>query len=306
MKATQQALLFALAACAAAVLYGCGSSGVTSVAGPTATRCQASITNSSPSFAAAGGTGTLAISVSRECAWTASTDASWIAITAGASGQGDGTVNYRVAANGDATTRRATIAVGDQGADIGQAAAACAFRISSPSNDLSATGDRAVLDVRTQNACAWQARTDAAWASVEPDAGTGEGQITVIVAANAGTARAVTIAIADTQVSLRQSSMPANPSPPPAPAPPPPPPPPPAPVPVPVDVSGKVEAAGGACPNLQFTVKGYLVKTSAATSFAGGPCKDVKNDKQVDVRGTTPDAATKIVTATAVTLEGKK
>ncbi|MGA2435094.1 MAG: BACON domain-containing protein [Bryobacteraceae bacterium] len=50
------------------------------------------------SFIAAGGTGTVDVTASA-CSWTASSNKSWITITSGASGSGDGTVGFTVAAN---------------------------------------------------------------------------------------------------------------------------------------------------------------------------------------------------------------
>ena len=65
------------------------------------------MTNSAASFGATGGTGEVKVSVARECAWSASSQAAWVEITAGREGQGDGTVSYRVAPNVDPLTRKA-------------------------------------------------------------------------------------------------------------------------------------------------------------------------------------------------------
>lgn len=42
----------------------------------------------------------------------------------------------------------------------------------------------------------------------------------------------------------------------------------------------------GTCPALTFTLSGHVVRTSASTAFAGGPCKDLKNDTRISVHGT--------------------
>jgi hypothetical protein len=127
-----------LAIVAAAAAYGCGSSAVTSVAGPSAARCQLSMTDTSSTFPPAGGTGSVSISVARECAWSAASQGGWIEITSAKEGQGDGTVAYRVVANGDPVTRRGAIVAGDQRVDIGQAGAPCEFTVSAPSRPLAA------------------------------------------------------------------------------------------------------------------------------------------------------------------------
>ncbi len=53
-----------------------------------------------------------------------------------------------------------------------------------------------------------------------------------------------------------------------------------------VDVSGSVSQLSGSCPTLQFVVGGKGVQTSAATTWSGGNCNDVKNKTKVTVSGT--------------------
>ena len=43
---------------------------------------------------------------------------------------------------------------------------------------------------------------------------------------------------------------------------------------------------GTACPTLQFVVEGITIKTSAATSFEGGTCLDIKAGTKVGAKGT--------------------
>ncbi len=50
---------------------------------------------------AGGGTGTINVSTMSGCAWTASSGESWITITSGARGTGNGTVRFTVARNTD-------------------------------------------------------------------------------------------------------------------------------------------------------------------------------------------------------------
>ncbi len=58
-----------------------------------------------------GGTEAVNVSTGNACPWTAKSDESWISITAGASGAGNGTVSVRVARNdGKRRDGRLTIA----------------------------------------------------------------------------------------------------------------------------------------------------------------------------------------------------
>src|SRR5207244_7010126 len=59
----------------------------------------------------AGGTGSVTVSAGGSCAWSSSTTSAWITITSGASGTGNGTVAFTVAANtGGARTATVVIA----------------------------------------------------------------------------------------------------------------------------------------------------------------------------------------------------
>jgi hypothetical protein len=61
--------------------------------------CTYSISPVNASFGASGGTGSVSVTTQAGCAWTASSGASWMTITAGSSGVGNGTIYYSVSAN---------------------------------------------------------------------------------------------------------------------------------------------------------------------------------------------------------------
>jgi hypothetical protein len=93
---------------------GAARTGTLKVGGVTVTitqSCSATISSTSQPFAPSGGTGTISVATSSTCAWTATSNASWLTITSGASGSGNGVVNYSVAANsGAARTGTLTVA----------------------------------------------------------------------------------------------------------------------------------------------------------------------------------------------------
>jgi hypothetical protein len=343
VKISARALLFPAVAI---FVSACGSSAVTSVAGPSATRCQVSVTNSSPTFSVTGGTGEVKVAAARECGWTASAQAPWLEITSGREGQGDGTIAYRVTANADPVPRKAGIVVGEAQTEIAQEPAACRYTVSAPSQPLDALGGKTVVEMRTHSACEWRASTDADWVTITPAAGRGDAEIAVDAGSNTGVERSLTLVVGPDRVVLRQNAAPAVPAPPPppapapapappvpappapvppapappapappapappaptppapappapappapappAPAPPAPAPPPPAPPPAPpapekVELDGKIGDVSGNCPALTFKLKGYSVRTTSATTFSGGSCKDLKDRRQVTVNG---------------------
>ena len=111
---------------------GAARSGSISVAGQRATvtqgaaapaPCSATISPASQSIGAAGGPGgPIFISTPNTCAWTAVSNASWIAVTSSAGGTGEGQVTFSVAANTGAA-RNGTLTIAARTFTVAQAAA---------------------------------------------------------------------------------------------------------------------------------------------------------------------------------------
>jgi uncharacterized repeat protein (TIGR01451 family) len=77
------------------------------------TGCVAALNPSSAVAPAGGSTGTISVNATTGCVWTAASNATWITITSGASGSGNGTVGYTVAAD-TAAQRSGTITIAGQ------------------------------------------------------------------------------------------------------------------------------------------------------------------------------------------------
>ena len=77
------------------------------------TGCTYTIDPISADFPASGGTGSVDVTTQSGCAWTATSNDSWIHITSGSSGTGSGTVNYSVDEN-TGSARTGTITIADQ------------------------------------------------------------------------------------------------------------------------------------------------------------------------------------------------
>jgi len=73
--------------------------------------CSFSINPTSASFAAAGGSGSVTVSTTAGCNWTAASNNSFITITSGASGSGSGTVTYSVAERILSTPRNGSLTI---------------------------------------------------------------------------------------------------------------------------------------------------------------------------------------------------
>jgi hypothetical protein len=95
-------------------------------------QCNYSITPPSQFFGASGGAGSLTVTAPAGCAWTATSNASFINITSGASGSGAGSVAYSVAANGGTTQRTGGMTIASQTFNVtqdGQAQTARTLRV---------------------------------------------------------------------------------------------------------------------------------------------------------------------------------
>lgn len=184
----------------------CGSSSV-SVTSPSAAKCQVSVPSSTSSAPAAGGTGTIDISTTRDCTWNASTTAPWISLTSSTSGQGDGSVAYRVAENAAPSVRHGTLTINDAQVQIAQDAAACTFSVSPASAAMGPSAGSVAVHVDTIAGCAWTASTSAGWLQISGAASnTGPGTATIGVAPNGGTARSGTVTVASQTVTISQNA----------------------------------------------------------------------------------------------------
>jgi hypothetical protein len=86
--------------------------------------CDFSFAEPVATFSAAGGSSTLVVSANgTNCAWRADVSGSFIKITSGGRGSGDGMVDYTVAANTRAASRKGAITIGKEKLTILQSGA---------------------------------------------------------------------------------------------------------------------------------------------------------------------------------------
>jgi hypothetical protein len=169
--------------------------------------CTYTIDSTSQSIGAAGGAGSpVGVTAASGCTWSASSNVPWIAITGGASGNGSGTLSFRVDANTGAA-RSGSIAIADKALTVLQAGG-CTFAIGSTSQSIPATGgDGTPVTVTTASGCSWTAATSTSWITISSGAsGTGPGSVAFRVAANTGSARVGTLTIAGQTFTVSQGS----------------------------------------------------------------------------------------------------
>jgi hypothetical protein len=147
---------------------------------------------------------------SATCAWSAASNASWLAVAPPASGVGPGTIRYTVTANPVRETRTASIAVGNASHTVTQAAAPaplCAYTVSPREFAISAAQASRQVSLSTDAGCPWAAVSQVAWMTVVSAAsGVGPALIDIRIEANRQeTSRAGIVTIADQAVMVSQA-----------------------------------------------------------------------------------------------------
>jgi chitinase len=182
------------------------SSSSTSTTGPTPVKCQVALSTPS-ALDANGGTGTVTITSQPECAWTASTQSSWLADLSPSSGQGNGQISFRAAANPQTSAREGEIVVNDARARVTQEASPCRYELNPGSRDVSSGVGSGSFEVVAQPGCTWTATSTAPWTSITGNAtGSGNGVVSYSVQANTGSPRTGRITVADQAFVINQGS----------------------------------------------------------------------------------------------------
>ena len=185
---------------------GCGTSSTTTT-GPSLDRCGISVVNSMSSVGASGGTGRLAVTAGRECTWSMTSNVPWITARQPASGQGDGGVEYVVAANTTPESRRGTVVVGGQVFEVVQEGLACQFELRPNNQNVEAEGGSGSFTVEGPDGCNWTPTTSDDWITITNGGSkTGSDSVNFTVARNTGAARNGAIRVGGQAFSISQSA----------------------------------------------------------------------------------------------------
>jgi hypothetical protein len=145
--------------------------------------CAYTLTQTSVSPTATGDAQSIAITAPAGCAWAATTNKAWITLTT-ASGSGNGTLAFTVAANTATSPRTATITVGGETVRVTQAGLACSYTLSKSAFDLDSRVSAQTLTVTAPAGCAWTVSTSAPWIVPAASSGAGNGTVTLNIDAN--------------------------------------------------------------------------------------------------------------------------
>jgi len=139
------------------------------------------------SFGANGGIGKVDVAAPAACNWTASSGASWIMITSGLNGTGNGSVSLVVQANSSSAARSGTLIIAGRTVSISQEGSqgSCSYLLDPTAEVISAEGGIKTASVTSASGCQWQATSNVEWITITSGAtGSGNGTVSYLVASN--------------------------------------------------------------------------------------------------------------------------
>jgi uncharacterized protein (TIGR03437 family) len=169
--------------------------GTLTIAGQTLTvtqagmACSYAISPANQFFGANGLPGTLSVTTGSGCTWTATSNDAWITITSGASGSGNGSVGYSMAANSDASPRTGTLTIAGQTFTVTQAGrpAGCSIFPAYGLDFVGVAFTGTVAVTAGSGGCTWTATSNDPWITITSGfSGTGDGTVGYSVAAYVG------------------------------------------------------------------------------------------------------------------------
>jgi uncharacterized protein (TIGR03437 family) len=158
-------------------------------------------------FSAIGGTLDINVTADPETAWTAVSSEDWLAVVAGASGTGNGTVRLSAAVNESQEVRTAQVAIGNSIAFLVQEPLVAIVRFLPDTVTVGAAGARRTITVQVDPSnLPWRATSNVPWITVLTPQDVGSGSVTFIVATNpSATTRVGTINAVNSTLRVTQA-----------------------------------------------------------------------------------------------------
>ncbi len=173
--------------------------------------CNYTILPLSQSYTASEGTGSVSVTPSgNSCEWTAASNDSWVTITSGSSGTGEGSVGYTVAENSNCIPRSGSMTIAEEIVIIDQDGLVCSCSIAPISESFDASGgSNSIVVTPAHSCCDWTAASDDEWITITSgSSGTGDGTVCFDVDPNCpGNLRSGTMTIAGETFTVNQAGL---------------------------------------------------------------------------------------------------
>jgi uncharacterized repeat protein (TIGR03803 family) len=174
--------------------------------------CTFTLGSTNAAFAAAGGPGTVSVLSSNGCTWTATNNDSFITITSGKTGSGNGSVHYTVPANSSTNPITGTMTIAGNTFTVTQAGAPapgqCTFTLTPTDVKVTARGGKKSVSVKAKGTdCTWTAVSNDSFITITGGTnGTGNGKVSFNIPGNTNTTALVgTLTIAGESVTVTQA-----------------------------------------------------------------------------------------------------
>ncbi len=171
--------------------------------------CAYSLGASGGSFEAAGGNGSVPVTVNQAaCRWLAGSYVDWVTVTAGSSGTGTGSVSYSVSPNDSSASRSGSLWIAGETFTISQSGRACSYTITPAEVSVPAGGatGNTVKVTATASDCRWAITGVPSWILIgSGTSGVGSATVTYTVGPNTGGFRSATFQIAGLNFTVYQA-----------------------------------------------------------------------------------------------------
>ncbi|MGH9310748.1 MAG: BACON domain-containing protein [Vicinamibacterales bacterium] len=171
-----------------------------------ATSCTYTISPSSRTSIATGGTFTVAVSTGSSCRWSAAANVSWLTLGNGSNRIGPGNVGVIVAANTATSQRTGTATIAGRAFTVTQAGVSCSATVSPRTISAAPSGRTGTISVTAGTSCSWSVTGLPSWITVSAGARRGTANVSYTVAQNTGASRRATLTVAGRSVTISQSA----------------------------------------------------------------------------------------------------
>ncbi len=171
----------------------------------TTVNCSFTINPTNQLVGSSGGNITVNVTGAPGCSWTATSNADWISVISGSSGNGNGTVTLSVQAT-IGPARTGTVTIAGQTFTVNQSSG-CTYTLSPTGANISSNSATSSFNISSGSGCNYTATSNDSFITVTSEtSGSGNGTVSYSVARNTGPARTGTITVGRQIFTVNQAS----------------------------------------------------------------------------------------------------